>query len=365
MSDGTKPRLLSRALRGTLPALQARAGGAILETLLAPKALRQLLARGRRAPVEGQRVDEHLAAMLRLDDVSGDSAVERRTPADARRALRVSVASVDAPPRAQIDVRELWWDGPAGRRPARLYTPRGVAAPSPAVVFFHGGGWVVGDLETHDALCRRLADSGKLRVVAIDYRLAPEHPFPAAAEDAVAAFRWCVDHAGELEIDPARLAVAGDSAGGNLSAVVSLNSAAHSARPALAVLLYPGLDATLSQPSHRTFGDRWMLTEASIAWYHRNYYGDSEAVRRHPDASPVFATELAGVCPTWIYACHFDPLRDEAVHYADLLRSAGVNVKLSVLPTMIHGFALMTRASPAAREITERIAGELGVALRE
>ncbi len=351
-------------LRRAWPAVQARLGGPLLEALLARGSLRRRLARSRSEAVEGQFVDEHLAAMLRIDDLSGDSLVERRTPEEARRALRVSVASVDAPPRTQVHWRELWWSGPGGSQRARLYTPPGLDTPSPAVVYFHGGGWVVGDLESHDFLCRRLAVSGHVRVVAIDYRLAPEHPFPAAAEDAVAAFRWCVEHARELEIDPACVAVAGDSAGGNLSAVVSLHSAAHAAKPALAVLLYPGLDATRSQPSHRALGDRWMLTEASIAWYHHNYYGDSAEVHRHPDASPVFATEFAGVCPTWICACHFDPLRDEAVHYSELLRKAGVDVKLSVLPTMIHGFALMTRASPAARGITERIAADLGAALR-
>lgn len=344
--------------------LRVSAGGRALELLLSQDGVRRRLARSRSAPVEGQLVDEHLAAMLRIDDLINDSAVERNEPEAARRALRVSVASVDSPPSRNIDTRELWWDGPGGRQRARLYAPPGLAKPSPAIVYFHGGGWVVGDLETHDSLCRRLADSGNLRVVAIEYRLAPEQPFPAAAEDAVAAFRWCVEHAVALEIDPARVAVAGDSAGGNLSAVVARHSASHALKPALAVLLYPGLDATLSQPSHRTLGDRWMLTSESIAWYHRHYFGDSEEVRRHPDASPVLAEDLTGICSTWIYACHFDPLRDEAVLYAERLKQAGVVVKLSVVPTMIHGFLLMTRASPTARELTERIARDIGDALR-
>lgn len=349
---------------GALGRARAAMEGLALRMVLGPGWLRRALAARRSDPVEGQILDEHLAAMLRLDDFTHDSVLLGSKPPRARRRVVRSVAIVDAPCADPMQTRELRWRGPAGESAARLYVPNGLAERSEALLYIHGGGWVTGDIDTHDPLCRKLAARANVRVISIDYRLAPEHPFPAAVDDAVAAFRWTVDHAAELGIHPARIAVGGDSAGGNLSAVVGLRCASDAVRPALTLLLYPALDATLAQPSHATFGDRWFLTRPMIDWYYDHYTGGREKLAQHADLSPLLAPSVEQAPPALLYPAHFDPLRDEAVRYAERLARSNVAVKLHCWPTFIHGFALMTRASPAAAAAVDRIGEELGAALR-
>jgi len=335
-----------------------------LKALVKTPFLRTRLARRRGDAVEGQVVDEEIAALLRLDDVMHDSDHRGRTPAAARARMRESIKICEAPPPPGVTARDDGLPGPAGTIPIRCYAPAGVPAPSPGVVYFHGGGWVTGDLETHDAFCRRLAAQARVRVVAVDYRLAPEHPFPAAVEDALAAFRAVASGAVRFGIDPARLGVAGDSAGGNLSSVVSQKTRGEPVVPAAVGLLYPGLDCTLSSESHRVFGGRYLLTRPMIDWYLGHYVGDDPARRRHPDVSPGLATSVDGLGPHLITVGHFDPLRDEGEAYAHRLAAAGTPVKLVRLPTMIHGFTLLGGASPAALAATEAFIADLGAALR-
>jgi acetyl esterase len=225
----------------------------------------------------------------------------------------------------------------------------------------HGGGWVTGDLDTHDRFCRRLAVVGGLRVLAFDYRLAPENPFPAGVEDAVTGFRAAAASAGDLGIDPARLGIAGDSAGGNLAAVVARRTAGDALRPRVAGLIYPAVDLTCAAASHRTFGARYILTAPMIAWYLARY---APRDLRHPDASPLLAPDVASAPHTLVYTAHFDPLRDEGEAYAARLRDAGLAVTARRFPTLPHGFVVMAGVSRAAAAASDEIAGELGAALR-
>ena len=309
-------------------------------------------------------LDPELAVILAIDDLTHDSDVWKGSPERARRMIAESAAIVEEAPPGAVMVNPLSIPGPGGAIPARRYVPVGVAAPSPGLVFLHGGGWVTGDLETHDALCRVLAIEGRLRVIAIDYRLAPEHPFPAAVDDAIAAFRWIAGEAESLGIDPLQLAVGGDSAGGNLSAVVGLRTRGDARRPALAALLYPSVDATCASASHRELGQGYYLTERTIVWYRDHYLGKDPATRLDPDASPLFAPDLAGAPPSLVVTAAFDPLRDEAIAYAGRLREAGVPVREERVAGMIHGF-FNAGLSRGAREARARIAREIGRMLRE
>jgi acetyl esterase len=308
-------------------------------------------------------LDAQTAAMLTLTAIDPDVDLAGHVPADARLHLAAQVSIVDAPPPPGVVTADHRADGPAGAIPVRLYTTLAAIAERelPAVVYFHGGGWVTGSIATHDGLCRRLAVGARCRVVSVDYRRAPEHPFPAAIDDAIAAFRWVVSHAGELGIDPARLAVAGDSAGGNLSAVVARRTRGDARPPALQALLYPGLDATFSAPSHATLGSGYLLTREAMDWYLDQYARGVDA--RHPDLSPLLADDLAGVAPALIYTAGFDPLRDEGRLYGERLREASVQARHTELPSLIHGFSLMTGAIDAARAATDEIIRDIGRAL--
>ncbi len=322
--------------------------------------LRDRLARSR----VGSGLDPDLAVLLAFDAITHESEVWKGTAERARHLVAESSAIVESPPSGAVAVNDLAIPGPGGDLRARRYAPAGLAQPSPGLVFFHGGGWVTGNLDTHDALCRRLAIEGRLRVIAIDYRLAPEHPFPAAVDDALAAFRWAAREAGSLGLDPSRIAVGGDSAGGNLAAVVSLRTRDDARRPALAALLYPAVDASCSSASHRELAEGYYLSHRAIAWYMNHYFGKDPRTRLGPDASPLFAPDLAGCPPTLVVSAAFDPLRDEAIDYAARLRGAGVTVREVRADGMIHGF-LNAGLSRAARETTERICREIGRALRD
>jgi acetyl esterase len=258
-------------------------------------------------------------------------------------------------------VTELTVRGADGQLGARLYVPRN--AGRGLLVFFHGGGWVVGDLDSHDAYCRDVAVEAGLRVLSVDYRLAPEAEAPVAAEDAIAAFSWAVEHAEDLGVDPTLVAVGGDSAGGNLAAVVAQQSVLRGLpAPALQLLLYPALDLVGRRPSRDLFGEGFFLTEDDIIWY-REHYTPDPAIRSSPLVSPLLASDLSGLCPAHIVTAGFDPLRDEGNEYADLLSAAGVPVTHICEPDMVHGFANILALGGQTRTAQLRITTHLHEAL--
>lgn len=330
-----------------------------------PALRRRLLAQARAEVDAGLEPD--LAVLAALDRRTRDSQVWHRTPTEARRHMRTSIAVVeDFAPGLAVTVRDLTIAGAVGPRPARAYTPAGATEPGPALVFFHGGGWVTGDLDTHDGLCRKLAALGGVRVIAVDYRLAPEHPYPAAADDAIAAYRDVVARADELRVRRDRLGVTGDSAGGNLSAVVALAVRADPHPPVLQALLYPATDLTCSYPSHVRLADAPILAARAIRWYRGHYLGATPSAERlrEPTLSPLLASALAGAAPAYVVIAGFDPLRDEGAAYVDALRAAGVEAELRDEPALVHGFTLLTGVSPACARATDAICAHVGARLR-
>ncbi len=274
---------------------------------------------------------------------------------ELRQQLRTMVMLMDEPAPALPRVEDIRIPGPAGEIPARVYAAS-VGAPLPAVVYFHGGGWVQGDLETHHGLCARLAKHAGALVVAVDYRLAPEHKFPAAVEDCLAAFRWVRALGRDIGADPDRVAVAGDSAGGNLSAVVSQLAASTGTHvPTCQVLIYPAVDFSLETDSHRELADGHVIPRERIAWYTEQYL-KSEADKTDLRASPLRAQKLAGQPPTLIVTAGFDPLRDEGRAYGDRLREAGVDVVYREYSGQIHAFVSLTKAIPQGMACTLEIA---------
>jgi acetyl esterase len=307
-------------------------------------------------------LDDDAARMLEMVRLSGRPSFEAVGPIEAR-ALFLrgrDVFSPDPAPVAQI--RDMAAVGPDGAPlQLRLYRGAGTsgAAALPALMFFHGGGWVVGDLETHDTMCRHIANAAGCAIVAVDYRLAPQHKFPAAVEDCLAATHWVAENAGKIGIDPGRLAVGGDSAGGNLAAVVSLIARDRGAPKLRAqVLLYPVLDCGMKQSSHQRFAEGHLLTEATMRWFAEAYLhgpGDIDDWR----VSPLHAPDLSGLPPTYVLTAGYDPLCDEGIAYARWLREAGVAVEHRHMPGQIHGFLLMGRMVRAASPALDEIAAAL------
>jgi len=229
--------------------------------------------------------------------------------------------------------------GPAGVIPARHYRPAAGGEPTPLVVFFHGGGFVFGDLDTHDAACRLICRDAGVHVLAVDYRLAPEHKAPAAVDDAYAAYRWAREHAGELGADPRRVAVAGDSAGGCLAAVVTRQARdAGDPLPSLQWLIYPVTDFRGLAHSRILLGDGFLLTKRDMDWFQEAYIGGSGLDVTDPLVSPLLADDLSGLSPALVVTGGFDPLRDEGEQYAAKLREAGVAVDHRRMGSMIHAF---------------------------
>ena len=297
---------------------------------------------------------------------SGRPLIETLAPPEARTVYLASrrVLQPDPPPVAEV--LELAADGPAGPIPLRLYRGQGAdkVRPQPAVVFFHGGGWVIGDLESHDQPCRALANAIPAIVVAVDYRLAPEHKFPAAVDDAIAATRWISQHAARLGIDATRLAVGGDSAGGNLAAVTALDARDRGGPPiAGQVLIYPCTDMYIDHPSHQRHATQLPLTRAGMHWFIGHYLrgpGDKDDWR----ASPLRAADFARLPPALVITAGFDPLRDEGEAYAAALRGAGVPVEHERFEGQIHGFVAMGRMVADADRAIRRAAAFLRQAFK-
>jgi acetyl esterase len=231
----------------------------------------------------------------------------------------------------------------------RVYTPEG-AGPFPCLVYFHGGGWVAGDLNTMDRPCRTFANGAGCVVVSVDYRCAPEHKFPTAADDSYAAATWVAEHAAELNIDAARIALGGDSAGGNLTAVVS-QMARDNGGPDIAfqLIIYPVIDFSFDTPSYHEVGEGYGLTTPMMEWFWQQYLADP-ADGSNPYASPIRAASLAGLPPAAVFVAGYDPLRDEGIAYGEALRAAGVAVDVRCLDEMVHGYLQMGAVSAGARQ---------------
>lgn len=260
------------------------------------------------------------------------------------------------PPEPVGTVEDHSVEGPGGPVPVRVYRPEAPEAdPRPApVAFFHGGGWAIGSIDTHDASCRQLCRRSGAVVMSVGYRLAPEHPYPAALDDCVAATRWLAGAAVGLGADPARLVVAGDSAGGNLAASVCLAAAGGALpRPAAQVLIYPATDLTLRQASIDANGSGYLLTRHAMGWFTRSYLGGHDPT--DPLVSPLFAPELAGLPPALVVTAGFDPLVDEGRAYARRLADAGVAVRELHFPALIHGFMALGGASAAAQAAVDAV----------
>jgi len=267
--------------------------------------------------------------------------------AEARAADLASIRESGGEPEPVHEVVDLTVDGPGGELPVRLYRQSG-ERPAPALLYFFGGGWVLGTIDTADGVARALANASGAMVVVAGYRLAPEHPFPAAIDDCYAATRWVAEHADEIGVDSSRMAVGGDSAGGNLAAAVSLRARAEG--PALVgqVLVYPNTDQLADDESIRTADDPFLFNRYSVAWYRQHYLADP-ADAADPLASPLRAESLAGLPPALVITAEYDPLRDQGEAYARRLAESGVPVELSRYPGMAHGFFTMAGTHPASR----------------
>ncbi len=303
-------------------------------------------------------LDPDAAFVYKAFQEAGRPAYETLLPAEAREYYRQARFVTNPEPPLLKSVEPLAIETAGGVIPARLYTPRslrGSNGRAPCLVFFHGGGWVIGDLDTHDVVCRKLADEGQLIVISVDYRRAPEYKFPAAIDDAIAATAWIAGHARDLGIDASHLVVGGDSAGGNLAAVVAI-SARDGNGPAIAgqVLVYPATDFAMTHPSHREPETSILLTHTVIRWF-RDHYLARAADAEDWRASPARLETLAGLPPAYVLTAGADPLRDEGEEYASRLQQAGVPVMYRTFPGQFHGFftmgKLLDQANIAVRDI--------------
>ena len=318
-----------------------------------PPRLLHVLAGGAPGQVDGSVLDDQVHLGLALwQRLHGEPLHD----VPARREMSRRTATLMAGPPVTVGrVRDLQVDGAAGPLRARHYAPfpHGTSAPAPLLVWFHGGGFVVGDLDSADQPCRMLCRHADVHVLSVDYRLAPEHPFPAAVDDALAAFDWALDHAAELGADPAQVAVGGDSAGGNLAAVVA-QQARHRRPPVAQLLVYPPTDLENRLPSADRFADGYFLTDAEATWYRDVYAGDAE--RTDPRMSPLLAPDLSGLAPALVITAAFDLLRDHGEEYARALQQAGTPVVLRRVPRLIHGFLNTTGVNRASYEAVVGIA---------
>jgi acetyl esterase len=302
-----------------------------------------------------------IQAQLQRMAAAGTPPLEQQSVEQARRLHLQGAAALAGSPVEVAAVADRTIAGPVGDLPVRTYTPHG-QPPFPIVVWFHGGGWVVGTLDTYDSVCRALAAAVPAVVVAVDYRLAPEHRYPAAAEDAYAATLWASRNAAELDGSQQRLAVAGDSAGGNLAAVVALG-ARDRGGPAIGfqLLVYPITDHAMDTASYREHADGYHLTAAGMRWYWDHYLGGADGGA--PDASPLRAAFFGDLPPALVITAEHDVLRDEGEAYATRLRAAGVPADISRYPGMVHGFFRWRAVTPAAEAAMQEAAAAVRAAL--
>ena len=320
-----------------------------------PDRVQIMLSGGAPVVLDGQTLAPELQLILAANAKKGEMVFTspadlRRQQSDAARQVQGTLVRVGA-------VRDLEIDGADGPLRARHYAPQDGNG-APLLVFLHGGGFVFGDLDTHDSACRVLCKHGGMHVLAVDYRLAPEHPFPAAVNDARAALKWAFANAAKLGADPTRVGIGGDSAGANLSAAASQLAAADGGpAPACQMLVYPAVDRTKRYPSLDLFAEGFFLTTASIAWFSKQYTGGDGRHDRDPRNGPIHAESLAGLAPALVVTAGFDPLRDEGEAYGAKLLEAGNTVVVRRFHSLIHGFWNMTGISPVCRDAVIEIAG--------
>lgn len=324
-------------LAGRVQSAAADVGLKVIPVL--PARVQRLLCGGRSVTIDGNTLDTTLQlALSGLRMMGTDGLILHDDPAASRANMRELTAAFPGP-QIHVAVRDMSLPGPAGDIGARHYRPA-CAGPAPLLVFFHGGGWVIGDLDTHDQLCRLVCRDADVHVLSIDYRLAPEHRAPAAVDDAYAAFRWAAEHAADLGAIPGRVAVGGDSAGGNLAAVVSqLARDDGGPLPVLQWLVYPRTDFTAQTRSLSLFAEGFLLTRHDIEFFHAQYLDGADVGPDDPRVSPLLADTLAGLPPALITIAGFDPLRDEGERYATALSAAGNDVDLRCMGSLTHGFA--------------------------
>lgn len=303
-----------------------------------PGAVKRLLTGGRSVVIDGNTLDSTLQLMLTGLRATGIDGLIVDDDVSASRALMRQNMEVLPGPQIHVEANDVALPGPAGEIRARHYRPPNTGR-APLLVYYHGGGWALGDLDTHDALCRLTCRDAGVHVLAVDYRLAPEHPAPAALDDAYAAFQWAYQNAEELGATPGRVAVGGDSAGGNMAAVVSqLARDSGGPTPVFQWLIYPRTDFTAQTRSLSLFARGFVLTKHDIDWFTSQYLGNSAMDATDPRLSPARAASLAGLPPALIAVAGFDPLRDEGRDYAEALRAAGTDVDLRDLGSLTHGF---------------------------
>lgn len=317
---------------------------------------------GRHAPVnrDGEQLSPEIAVALRvLNRIPGGDFTEHSVEQARRMLTDEALVFADVFPDFAVE-EDLLIPSASGPIPATRY--RATTESKGLVVYFHGGGWVLGSRVSTDSAVRFLATEAGVDVLSVDYRLAPEHPFPAAVEDAEAAWDFAVEHAPGWGLDPHRIVVAGDSAGGNLSAVLSNRLRGRDVVPALQVLLFPVTDLSTKHPSYQEFCDGFFLTEKHMDWYRERYLADP-ADALDPQASPLLEPDLSGAPPAYVAVAGFDPLRDEGIAYAERLEQAGVPTTLAREGSLIHAFVNITGVSRPAREATTRIARAIAAAM--
>jgi acetyl esterase len=323
-----------------------------------PRPALRALAGGEKRNDRGEVLDLQTQAVLRLSDLLRFPKAYEQTPSEARASLEREARLVDPSPPAVARIEERACEGPDGPVPLRIYWPRSSSGPMALLLYFHGGGHTIGSVASHDGVCRRLALGSGCAVVAVEYRRGPEHPFPAAIEDAAAALEWAERDAIDLGGDPERIAVGGDSAGGNLATVIChRRREAEASQPALQLLIYPAVDLSRSMASHRLFARGYYLEKPLKDWFVSSYLPSPE-LETDPRASPLFAERVDGLAPAIVVTAGFDLLRDEGEAYAGRLREAGVPVTELREPSLVHGFVNMPLLSAPAAAI-ERIAAAI------
>ena len=308
-------------------------------------------------------LDPQVAVLREARLADGFTPLYEQTIDDARAADLADIQASSGTPEAVHEVRDTQVPGPAGAIPVRVYRPAAEGA-LPTLVYFFGGGWVLGSVETSDAICRRLANAVPCQVITVGYRLAPESPFPAAVHDCHAAVRWIVANAAELGADPERIVVGGDSAGGNLAAVTAQQCAAEGIRLAGQVLVYPNTLYGATTDSMRDNDDPALFNQRSVAWYWRHYLTSPDE-GQDPRVSPLLADDLTGLPPALVITAEYDPLRDEGEQYAARLRESGVPVLQTRYDGMVHGFFAMAGVLDGGRramhQVSDWLAGRMGV----
>lgn len=291
-------------------------------------------------------LDPYFKAMLDAAAEAGAPPLNTLPPEAAREVYR-TLKFGEEPPIGPVETRDFTVPGKAGPVAVRHYTPKGAADVTPGIVFFHGGGWVIGDLQTHDDVCRRLADLTGYRVLAVDYRLAPENPFPASHDDCLSATQWAFENAASIGFDPARIATCGDSAGGNLSASIAISLRDEGRHKlAMQVLMYPVTTFTVTTESMDRLAEGYFLTKEGMIYFRDALFGDT-GLGHDPRVSVLDVSDLSGLPKAFVSTAGFDPLSDEGAAYAKALADAGVEVEHHHYESFIHGFYNLAALAPA------------------